>query len=784
MVFMTQRFTILIVFFLLQIAAFAEQYENLIIERIEISGFVPEGSYFDPEAIKSHIKTKEGDFFSQTTFDNDLKVLANEFDRVEPDFEIINKKLQVTLKVWPKPMIRSITFEGNSGVATPDLQSELGLVICTVYDRLEFNKAFHKLKAYYIKQGYFEAELSYTTVPDKLTNEVDITISIVEGRSGSISRIYFHNFTRDEEDEILDLMVTKKYNVFLSWLSGEGVYNEEMIQYDQMQIINYLQNEGYADANVSIEALDSPHFFKRIHLHITASRGECYTVGAITVEGNCLFTDEEICKCFTFEEGDLFSPEKIQQTTKRIEYLYGSKGYIDAAINFEPKLEIDCGNVYSVHLMIEEGEPFQVGMIKVFGNCTTDTNVILHETLLTPGETFNSVKLDLTEKRLQNIGYFENVNVYAVRTDEGSCLGKNFRDVHIEVSEQQTGRFGTFFGYSSVESLFGGINITEKNFNSAGLGSIFSKCGPGLRGGGEYLSTTVQVGQKSRSYGLSWTKPYFMDSKWSVGFDISRSSNRYISDDYGINATNFNLRATYEINAFLRAGWHYRISNTDVNISKSSFSDIQLFKASRIDGLISATGFNIGYDSTDSIENPTRGFRSMFEFEYAGLGGDHTFFSTAYLNNYYVPVSTRGTLKFRADFRFIQPLWKTTFNHIPLDERLYLGGDNIMRGYRAYRLGPLFHQSKDPKGGLSMIVGTIQYDHQLFKRMTGFLFYDIGSLTKIQWECGPYYQSAGFGARVKVLDSYPPVTFGLGFPFWTKKRNQRKIFFINFGGSF
>src|SRR5262249_39092298 len=127
----------------------AVQLENLQIESIDIVGIVPEGTTFDPKPVLSHMKTRQGDFFSQSTFDNDLKTLALEFDKVEPSFEVVNGKIVMTLKVWPKPHIRSIKWEGNSGICTDDLVKELGISICTVFDRIAFNKAFHKLKAYY-----------------------------------------------------------------------------------------------------------------------------------------------------------------------------------------------------------------------------------------------------------------------------------------------------------------------------------------------------------------------------------------------------------------------------------------------------------------------------------------------------------------------------------------------------------------------------------------------------------------------------------------------------------
>lgn len=801
-----QRIVTILIFLISFIhTGFALQYENLVVDKIEIVGCTPEGTSLDPAIVKGHIKTREGDFFSQTVFDNDLKTLASEFDRVEPYLEVVQKQLQITLKIWPKPLIRSITWQGNCGISTQDLQSELGISICTVFDRLAFNKAFHKLKAYYIKKGYFEAELTYDVTLDPITHEVDIAVCIQEGRSGWISRIYFHNFCPDEEEAIAEMMVTKKFNIFLSWLNNEGLYNEEAIQYDQCQILDFIQNRGFADAIVKIEAVDSPEFYERIHLHITLERGNRYALGALTFEGNTLFTDEEIAACFCVKEGDCFSPEQLRATTQRIERLYGRKGYIDASVNFEPKLEIDQGCVYSIHFSIEEGEPFRVGMIKVFGNCTTQTHVILHETLLIPGEVFNIDKLKLTELRLKNIGYFENVNVYAVRPEEGRCLPDNYRDVHIDVEEKQTGRFSVFFGYSSSESLFGGVGISEKNFNSTGLAYLFSKYGPGLRGGGEFLDLTAQLGQKSTEYGLHWTKPYFMDTPWSVGFDIESSSNRYISDDYNIKALSYTLRANYELNSFMRFGWHYRIRNTQVNISHDPFGNCELYRASRIQGLISASGINFTYTSTDSIECPTRGFRSTAQFEYVGLGGDHTWAGIGYLNTYYIPICPRSVLKLRGDFRFLQPLWHTDFNHIPLDERLFLGSDNMLRGYRPYRLGPLFKEndpncdnrccrnkcshhrgdsSDEPKGGLSMQIFSLEYNYQFGKKINGFLFFDAGSLTQKKWHIGRLYMSTGVGARIRVFDAFPPITLGYGFPLNPKHKNQVKRFFISFGGSF
>ncbi len=788
-------------------------YENQPVERIDIKVNLPSGEGGDEASVRSKMKTREGSLFSQTEFDNDLKNLSQQYDRVEPRIQICDGKLIISMNLWPKPTIRSINFEGNCKKTTARLMKELKITVCSVFDRKEFNQAFHNLKSYYVKRGFFEAELDYTVTLDSCTNEVDILISVNEGRSGKIKKINFCGFEPCEEKEILKKLATKEYSWYKSWLTDEGTYREDMIQHDQFQVQQYLQNRGYADAQVKIEIEESG--CDRIIVHVLATRGEYYTINKIRFDGNCLFDDEQILSRFKVYPGGPYSPEDIRETVSSIQDLYGKFGYIDCYVNFEPKLE--CERTYSVSFTIEEGDQFRVGLIKVFGNCHTQTNVILHETLLVPGEIFNTEKLKLTEKRLMNIGYFKKVNVYAVKSDESSSLPGCYRDVHIEVEETSTGKFGLFAGFSTSDSLFGGATLSENNFNIMGLGTCWRRGFRTLRGGGEYLNISAQVGQKSREYALSWTKPYFMDTKWSIGFDIDNSFNHFYSEDYTISAVGLVLRAGRQLNPFLRFQWHYRIRDSHVDVDaairrterevkdveKSSLppekkkekidkileqqhQSIQSLQLDKRDGLVSATGISFNYDTTDNPQKARKGFRSALEMEIAGLGGNYSFLGFAYLNTYFFPMSENGTMKYRADFRFLCPFGNTDFNKMPLDERLYMGGNNLVRGYRPYRLGPIFPNTQIAEGGISMQLYTAEYNYEFNEKFQGFLFADAGHLSTSRFSLldQGVRGSIGAGLRISVLDSLPPITLGYGFPLYYKKKSEVKQFFIQFGAKF
>lgn len=789
------------------------QYENQVIEKIDVVvENLPSGSNFDCKAVLSRIKTHKGDMFSHTDFDNDLKTLAKEFDRVIPKLESINGKMYITLKIWPKPTIRSITFKSNQRVKTSRLEKELDISLCSVFDRQTFNKAFHKLKAYYVRKGFFEAELDYNVNLDALTNEVDIEICINEGRAGKIKKIVFCGFTHREEEELLDMIVTKKYNFFTSWMTNEGTYNEDAIQHDQFTVLNFLQNKGYADADVEIKIFES-NDCNRIVLHIHATKGEKYYFGGITFAGNTLFCNEVIEEQFEMCPGDPYSPDDIRDSIRNITDHYGRKGYIEAIVNFEPKL--DCENhTYSVNFTIEEGDQFFVGLIKVYGNCSTQTRVILHETLLVPGEVFNIEKLQKTEQRLTNIGYFKHVNVYAVKS-EGPCgLGENYRDVNIEVEETNTGHFSTSFGFSSVENLFGSVSITERNFNHEGLGCFWKDGLRTLRGGGEYLNLSATFGDKSRKYELSWTKPYFMDTKWTVGFDIEFSNTRFISEDYDIDASGITFHASYQYNPFLRTGWHYRLRNTHNHITEHSPEDRQKFlkeieetsdseereqkmaelqqkeeaylklkSQARHGGIVSAVGTSLYYDSTDHPSCPTNGLKSRLSAEVAGVGGYHSFIGLSYVNTHYYTFHRRGAIKFRFDWRFIVPYGDTDYKNLPLDERLFLGGDTTVRGYRSYRLGPQFNTG-DPAGGLSLQFYSAEYNRKVLNNLDAFLFFDAGQLSHKIFHFGRINMAAGYGIRFKLIESLPKITLGMGYPLNPRNHSDVKRFFFQMGGSF
>lgn len=778
----------------------AELYEDKKVSQIEIVYDCNDpDAAFDEKIILSRLRTKKGDEFSQLTFDSDLKSLSEQYERVEPVITLKDGQIVIAIHVAPKPLIHQILIEGNDRISKGTIQSELEIKPGTVFNRQEFNQAFNKIQQYYQKKGYFESQIDYRLIPVSGSNQVDILIEIQEGRPGMIKEISLKGFTKSEKSDISEQMYLKKYNFITSWLTGEGLFRDEALEQDRMTILTYLQNKGYADAKVDIQLEEDPITGKLI-VEITAHRGSQYHVGDITVEGNTLFTKEELMKRSLVSSGDIYAPDKVRDTSQAMKDLYGQKGYIDASVQFETSLKED-EPIFNVDYMVDEGQQYKIGLIHIFGNSSTENNVILRESLLVPGETFDSRKLKATQMRLEAVGYFKSVNVYAVRTPDDAALGENYRDVYIEVEETSTGNVSLFMGFSSMDDVFGGLDLTERNFHIANVPKAIRGKVSTLRGGGEYFHVRGTAGKKQNNILVSWMNPYVNDSLWRLGVELTQTYSK-LQENVKVITYGGSVTASYPLSNYWTAGMRQRLrhSNDSLNIDPLDSSEIARQSVNRVKdeldqkGLISAFSGNISYDSVDSPYKPHRGWRSYFESEIAGIGGNYQFAKFQYLNAIYFPLWSKGTFKLRGDFKFIARFGKTDKQKVPYSERFFLGGDRDMRGYKPFLLGPVvelqdaagnFRPTETPYGGLTSGLLSLEYNQEIFRMLDAFLFVDGGVVNFNQFDWRQARATAGGGLRLDI-GNRTPIMVGWGYAFDKADRKNKKTqpFFFSMGGTF
>ena len=124
-----------------------ETFEGKNVANIDVTvEYSDPDAIYDTRTILTRLKTRKNEPFSQLNFDQDLKMLSDEYDRIEPYIKVDNDQIYIKLLLWPRPIIHSIQWQGNEQIKTKKLQKELDTKPLSVFNREEFNKKFNKVK--------------------------------------------------------------------------------------------------------------------------------------------------------------------------------------------------------------------------------------------------------------------------------------------------------------------------------------------------------------------------------------------------------------------------------------------------------------------------------------------------------------------------------------------------------------------------------------------------------------------------------------------------------------
>src|SRR5206468_3512439 len=102
-----------------------------------------------------------------------------------------------------------------------------------------------------------------------------------------------------------------------------------------------------------------------------------------------------------------------------------------------------------------------VDKVNISGNTRTKDKVIRRELALAPGDVFNTVRMDASRQRLENLRYFDPRGGVTVRPAEPLISVPGRRDMNVDLVETRTGSFNFGAGFSSIDNLLGFVELTQ-----------------------------------------------------------------------------------------------------------------------------------------------------------------------------------------------------------------------------------------------------------------------------------------------------------------------------------
>ncbi|MGB0417981.1 MAG: outer membrane protein assembly factor BamA [Opitutales bacterium] len=728
--------------------------------RIEFDGFRSASDSF----IRNNIQIRKGMPLNAVLIDQSIRALYNsgQFEFVEVD--VLDNSaggVDVLFKLVGKYTIERIDFSGNNAFSKKRLLDKVEMEVGDSLDEYALNLAADAIVEYYIEKGYPDAQASYSIERSPSQGQAIVGFVVDEGQKALIKRIYFSGNETVASDDLRSELELKKRG-FWSWLSGSGKLDPVELTADAERLRAYYRDLGYLDVelkseDIAIEKVDD----ERIEIHFKVHEGERYHLGEVSIKGAQLFSEATLREGLKLRVGDYFSPTAVDAAVADLRAFFTSRGYLETRVGVQRQPNTTTGRI-DVVFTVKESEKFYVESINVEGNTKTKAKVIVRELALKPGDVFDLKRMEVSEARLRNTSFFEEVRLEPQPT---AIPGR--KDLGISLREGRTGSFTFGAGFGSVEKATVFFEMAQGNFDLFNWGS-------GLQGDGQKFRFRASLGSVSNQLTIAFEEPWLFEQRLAFGTEIFRSESEYNSSDYNELRTGFELYLRRRLFELVEGRLSYRLEQVEIMdvehpnggsgvVSNDGVADV--FQAAEGEELVSKFGLTLLRDNRDSLLFTRKGNRTSIENEFAGLGGDVNYFKSELRTAHFIPTHDylEQTLSIVGRLGAAVPFGQS--EQMPFYDRFYLGGPETLRGYDYRDIGPRDpDDSNESIGGNTYGLLSFEYGFRLADPLGLVAFYDAGFVNSGDYDfsLSDYADNWGIGARIMIMGS--PLKLDLGIP--------------------
>ncbi len=719
--------------------------------------------------IKANMRTTVGEVYSAASVEEDVRNLyaTGFFTNLAIKDEPLADGVKVNVVVQPKPLVKEIVINGAQKIKTSRVKKEIKSKVGEPLSEQQISADADKIKDLYLGKGYNQVQVSYKIDTNEEFGRSVVTFTISEGDRAFVTEVDFIGNDHLTSKELRKVMKTRKKNL-LSFLNKSGLFKEDDFKADLDSLRNYYNSKGYIDMMVKDVKYENPGP-NRLKVTITVFEGIQYTVGKIDFTGNVIFSNAELRSYRGFQvirmsEGKVYSPRawapegkepdenlpSLDNDIKRIRDLYGTRGYIDMEVTPERQANVESGKIDILYHIVENSQSY-VEQIIIQGNNRTKDKVIRRELAVTPGEIYDSVRADQSKKRLENLQYFEKVDISPQDTTV-----PNRKNMVVTVEEKRTGSVTFGAGFSSVDSLLGFVEITQGNFD------IFNF--PYFTGGGEKFRVRLQYGLERQDFEVSFKEPWFLEQRLALGYDLFYHNATYLSNYYDQRNFGASVSLSRAFGPFWAGSITYTLQDFDIyNFQNNPSPEIIREGGYRTDSSIT---LGMSFDNRDSVLLSRHGVHADFSAEFAGgplLGQTNIYKFQADAQKYillpYDMILTIAGATGVADYY-------DGSSEVPLFDRFFLGGSRSIRGFGNRDIGPV-DQNNEPLGGDTMAYTNIELTFPIIDRVRGAVWNDAGFLDARSFHYTDALQegdaAAGIGLRLNL--PIGPLRLDYGIPY-------------------
>jgi len=464
-----------------------------------------------------------------------------------------------------------------------------------------------------------------------------------------------------------------------------------------------------------------------VQVTFRVSEGRRAVVGKVHFAGVEALPREELESYLGLKRGAFFKAAELGAGIERILGRYEKAGHPYCQLNLK-EFELSAGGSVDFTIRVVEGPAVTINEIDFAGLVNTRPYVLEREMEISPGEVYNSEKIDRSVENLDHLSFIrvnEKPRILALSEPTRGRLT-------IPVKEVKASKAEVALGYNPGEGEVAGYLTGLFDFH---LVNIF---GSGREGKVRWFRRDPHSSELEFSY----TEPYILGTRLNVKLYISQVDfdSTYIRNRFGLD---LDSRLSYGVTA--GAGFSFERTNPE------SWGRDFLPSGEKTTGKLF-----LSLDFRDDRLNPRSGSYFSAEAGYASKKNSATKFfspelaeenitSAEGLAEYFIPLKRNQVVATRMFLGGVG----TSADRLPLTEEIYMGGLGSLRGYR-----------QDRFSGSLVFWSNLEYRFLPDPDSRLFLFFDSGFFSQESSEAWRH----GYGLGFRLGSELGTLAFDLGIP--------------------
>ncbi len=532
---------------------------------------------------------------------------------------------------------------------------------------------------------------------------------------------------------------------------------------DEALAIRILYSRGYYDASAlsTIEQAPTDAKDKTLRAIVTVTPGKQYKLGAIVINAGATVPPDLIRTSLPLKSGDPIIADTVQGAEANVALTLPQNGYPFVKVG-DRDIALDGQTLTGDYtLPVETGPRGSFGGITSGGKQAFDAKHVAVLARFRKGELYDSRKVDDLRRALVATSLFSSVAVEPKASGETAPDGTEYVTLDVTQEAGPARTLAGSLGYGTGQGIKAEGSWTHRN--------LFPPEGA--------LILTAVAGTQEQGASATFKRSNAGKRDRTVQATVSASRQDYAA--YKALTLGLSGSISRVSTPIFQKRWTYSYG-FEILGSRESTLDTATGITKNLNYLIGALPGQIGYDRSDDLLNPTKGFRAILRVSpEASLQGKVSPYVRAMfdLSGYY-PVT--GSLVIAGRTR-IGTITGVARDDIAPSRRIYAGGGGSVRGYGFQQLGPK-DASNDPVGGRSVNEFAVEARYR-FGNFGIVPFFDAGQVYDGSM---PKFSDIRYGAGIggRFYTNFGPFRADVAMPINRQPGESKFAVYIGIGQAF